>query len=173
MLSNWRDAIHCVLRCLLCDCRLCPTYATDINSPLRHVRTRIYFTSESHVHSLINVLRFCQLGASPLSCLGLLCADPTPNSKTLQDLLLQACPAWHGAVAGLRVPQAQAHISTGSGCCRIEWHRSNIRRSPAGKEAKGGGGKPLVSQQAQEALRETPELDYLTHIVMRLYENKQ
>ena len=43
--------------------RLCPTYATDINSPLRHVRTRIYFTSESHVHSLINVLRFCQLGA--------------------------------------------------------------------------------------------------------------
>ncbi len=25
--------------------RLCPTYASDINSPLRHVRTRIYFTS--------------------------------------------------------------------------------------------------------------------------------
>ena len=24
--------------------RLCPTYASDINSPLRHVRTRIYFT---------------------------------------------------------------------------------------------------------------------------------
>lgn len=41
--------------------RLCPTYATDINSPLRHVRTRIYFTSESHVHSLINVLRFSHL----------------------------------------------------------------------------------------------------------------
>lgn len=46
--------------------RLCPDYATDINSPLRHVRTRIYFTSESHVHSLINVLRFCHLGAPPL-----------------------------------------------------------------------------------------------------------
>ena len=46
--------------------RLCPTYATDINSPLRHVRTRIYFTSESHVHSLINVLRFSHLaGKSP------------------------------------------------------------------------------------------------------------
>ena len=41
--------------------RLCPTYATDINSPLRHVRTRIYFTSESHVHSLINVLRYSHL----------------------------------------------------------------------------------------------------------------
>ena len=46
--------------------RLCPTYAQDINSPLRHVRTRIYFTSESHVHSLINVLRFCHLGALTL-----------------------------------------------------------------------------------------------------------
>ena len=42
--------------------RLCPTYATDINSPLRHVRTRIYFTSESHVHSLVNVLRYSHLG---------------------------------------------------------------------------------------------------------------
>ncbi len=37
--------------------RLCPTYASDINSPLRHVRTRIYYTSESHIHSLVNVLR--------------------------------------------------------------------------------------------------------------------
>ena len=41
--------------------RLCPEYAPHINSPLRHVRTRIYFTSESHIHSLINVLRFCHL----------------------------------------------------------------------------------------------------------------
>lgn len=38
--------------------RLCPTYAMNINSPLRHVRTRVYFTSESHIHALINVLRY-------------------------------------------------------------------------------------------------------------------
>lgn len=44
--------------------RLCPTYAQDVNSPLRHVRTRIYFTSESHCHSLINVLRYCHLALS-------------------------------------------------------------------------------------------------------------
>jgi hypothetical protein len=38
--------------------RLLPEYAPHINSPLRHVRTRIYFTSESHIHSLVNVLRW-------------------------------------------------------------------------------------------------------------------
>jgi hypothetical protein len=26
------------------------------------VRTRIYFTSESHMHSLLNVVRYCHLG---------------------------------------------------------------------------------------------------------------
>jgi len=41
--------------------RLCPTYAMNINSPLRHVRTRIYFTSESHIHALMNVLKYCRL----------------------------------------------------------------------------------------------------------------
>lgn len=51
----------CLFPILFSPCRLCPTYASDINSPLRHVRTRIYFTSESHIHSLVNVLRFCHL----------------------------------------------------------------------------------------------------------------
>ncbi|KAL3145933.1 hypothetical protein ABBQ38_015296 [Trebouxia sp. C0009 RCD-2024] len=80
--------------------RLCPTYATDINSPLRHVRTRIYFTSESHVHSLINVLRFSHLaGDSPVS--------------------------------------------------------------------------PMVTEEAQQMLHDATELDYLTHIIIRMYENKR
>jgi len=29
-----------------------------VSSPGRHVRTRLYFTSESHIHSLLTVLRF-------------------------------------------------------------------------------------------------------------------
>jgi inositol-hexakisphosphate/diphosphoinositol-pentakisphosphate 1-kinase len=48
--------------------RLAPQYVSDINSPLRHVRTRIYFTSESHIHALINILRFAEVdGVSLLS----------------------------------------------------------------------------------------------------------
>lgn len=37
--------------------RLNPIYSHGVSSPGRHVRTRLYFTSESHIHSLITVLR--------------------------------------------------------------------------------------------------------------------
>lgn len=37
--------------------RLNPRYSSGVSSPGRHVRTRLYFTSESHVHSLLTVLR--------------------------------------------------------------------------------------------------------------------
>ena len=90
--------------------RLCPQYAQDVNSPLRHVRTRIYFTSESHVHSLVNVLRYCHL------------------------------------VKG-EADTADADTS----------------RLPDG----------LLSPDAQRRLRDTPELDYMTHIVLRMYECKR
>lgn len=38
--------------------RLNPRYSHGVSSPGRHVRTRLYFTSESHVHSLLTVLRW-------------------------------------------------------------------------------------------------------------------
>jgi inositol hexakisphosphate/diphosphoinositol-pentakisphosphate kinase len=37
--------------------RLNPSYSHGVSSPGRHVRTRLYFTSESHIHSMLNVLR--------------------------------------------------------------------------------------------------------------------
>uniref|UniRef100_A0A8C4Q4T5 Inositol hexakisphosphate and diphosphoinositol-pentakisphosphate kinase n=1 Tax=Eptatretus burgeri TaxID=7764 RepID=A0A8C4Q4T5_EPTBU len=38
--------------------KLHPQYSSGVLSPERHVRTRLYFTSESHVHSLLNLLRY-------------------------------------------------------------------------------------------------------------------
>ncbi|AES77306.2 putative phosphotransferase with a phosphate group as acceptor [Medicago truncatula] len=43
--------------------RLDPKYA-NVKTPDRHVRTRLYFTSESHIHSLMNVLRYCNMDES-------------------------------------------------------------------------------------------------------------
>ena len=38
--------------------RLDPSYSKGVLSPGRHVRTRLYFTSESHIHSLLTILRY-------------------------------------------------------------------------------------------------------------------
>lgn len=41
--------------------RLNPKYTAGVKSPGRHVRTRLYFTSESHIQSLLTILRFGSL----------------------------------------------------------------------------------------------------------------
>ncbi|OAE33561.1 hypothetical protein AXG93_2139s1140 [Marchantia polymorpha subsp. ruderalis] len=78
--------------------RLDPKYA-NVRTPERHVRTRLYFTSESHIHALINVLRYCYLDDT-------LCGESS-----------------------------------------------------------------LVSDEALQRLFQVKELDYLTHVVLRMYEN--
>lgn len=37
--------------------RLDSRYSKGVSTPHRHVRTRLYFTSESHIHSLLTILR--------------------------------------------------------------------------------------------------------------------
>lgn len=54
--------------------RLDPKYA-NVKTPERHVRTRLYFTSESHIHSLMNVLRYCNLDDSLQGERSLVCDD--------------------------------------------------------------------------------------------------
>ncbi|XP_064412742.1 inositol hexakisphosphate and diphosphoinositol-pentakisphosphate kinase 2 isoform X1 [Latimeria chalumnae] len=57
--------------------KLDPVYSRGVMSPERHVRTRLYFTSESHVHSLLSVLRF-----------GALCDETKDDQwKTAMDYL--------------------------------------------------------------------------------------
>ena len=58
-------------------------YSSDlpINSMGRRVRSRLYFTSESHLHTLLNVLRFPSSKDSSV---------PSPLSKLGQEILANA-----------------------------------------------------------------------------------
>ncbi|XP_071610108.1 inositol hexakisphosphate and diphosphoinositol-pentakisphosphate kinase 1 isoform X18 [Heliangelus exortis] len=47
--------------------KLHPLYSRGVLSPGRHVRTRLYFTSESHVHSLLSIFRYGGLLDDPSS----------------------------------------------------------------------------------------------------------
>ncbi|KAJ6662823.1 hypothetical protein lerEdw1_011027 [Lerista edwardsae] len=57
--------------------KLHPLYSRGVLSPGRHVRTRLYFTSESHVHSLLSIFRYG----------GLLDESQDPQWKRAMDYL--------------------------------------------------------------------------------------
>ncbi|XP_050380160.1 inositol hexakisphosphate and diphosphoinositol-pentakisphosphate kinase VIP1-like isoform X2 [Argentina anserina] len=65
--------------------RLDPKYA-NVRTPERHVRTRLYFTSESHIHSLMNVLRYCNLDESLQGEDGLVCESALEHLYNTKEL---------------------------------------------------------------------------------------
>mmetsp|Transcript_1652 Transcript_1652/g.5786 ORF Transcript_1652/g.5786 Transcript_1652/m.5786 type:complete len:1264 (+) Transcript_1652:193-3984(+) len=111
--------------------RLNTAYTTEINSPSRHVRSRLYFTSESHIHSLMNVLRLCHLRQ----------VDTTVSTPTKAT---RASPP----------PDAANSPFTGSG--------SSISADDTSS--------PLLDSEALKTLAGWPELDYLSHVVFRMFE---
>ena len=66
-------------------------YSTDlpINTMGRRVRTRLYFTSESHLHTLLNVLRFAKNRTSVLSEQGVLILNGTSELCYLTQLAIR------------------------------------------------------------------------------------
>ena len=123
----------------LSSTRLNHRYASiaGVQSPQRHVRTRLYFTSESHIHSLLNVLRYCNVELE------------VPGQQ-------QPPKEQQGGAGG---------ESGGGGDAK------NTPESP--KRGGGGGGAanpPSLLSHRLETLEGIGDLDYLTHIVFRMYE---
>ncbi|KAG2489657.1 hypothetical protein HYH03_011935 [Edaphochlamys debaryana] len=151
--------------------RLCPTYASDINSPLRHVRTRIYYTSESHMHSLVNCLRWCHLGveAAEADCGGGQ-PPPTPPSGTGGT----SSPDLRGSLGGIGGSVGVGGSSAGAdgGLSPLSMAAAAAAAGSAAAPRRQFDNSPLLSERACGQLDDTTELDYLTQVVFRMYENK-
>ncbi|RLN92543.1 hypothetical protein DYB28_005024, partial [Aphanomyces astaci] len=105
--------------------RLDPSFAKElrIKSPGTQVRTRLYFTSESHMHTLLNVLR-------------------------------HQCPAWVAR-------RTDENLTSGT---------SSQQDQPPKQMHAFDAAKMTMTPQAIEALDNVSELDYLAHIIIRVFE---
>ncbi|GLD94873.1 hypothetical protein PINS_up003498 [Pythium insidiosum] len=122
--------------------RLDPSYAKElrIKSPATQVRTRLYFTSESHMHTLLNVLRFqCpswrarhQKGGEDGEF------DISPEEEQYSNHILKEM----GISVSERMPQ----------------------RKYVFDQSK------MISERGNQALDRVAELNYLAHVVIRVFE---
>eukprot|EP00929_Paragymnodinium_shiwhaense_P068584 TRINITY_DN34518_c0_g1_i2.p1 TRINITY_DN34518_c0_g1~~TRINITY_DN34518_c0_g1_i2.p1 ORF type:complete len:1059 (-),score=270.35 TRINITY_DN34518_c0_g1_i2:78-3254(-) len=137
-----------------------PRHAKKLVNVHRRVRTRLYFTSESHIQTLLNVVRLCHRAPDILGdCeTGSTAASPsdagsmsTPQ-KAAQELNKprQTSADLSGIAVNVNYPYTPPHAGS----------------------RKDGEDVAIVCPQAEEKIRDQPILDYLTQIVFRLYEDR-
>eukprot|EP00930_Biecheleria_cincta_P096232 TRINITY_DN88106_c0_g1_i1.p1 TRINITY_DN88106_c0_g1~~TRINITY_DN88106_c0_g1_i1.p1 ORF type:complete len:1006 (-),score=185.55 TRINITY_DN88106_c0_g1_i1:431-3448(-) len=135
---------------------LSPDFAHHLMNPTRRVRTRLYFTSESHIQSMMNVLRYCHHRTSDSSRIvseeaeEQLRADPVFDYLTqivfrlYEDKLAQKGSEDRYRVEILFSPGANDHPSAARGNC----HTMPLKElRPLHQE-----GKPLTLKCLQKLL---------------------
>ena len=158
--------------------RLNMRYATEkkVHSPYRHVRTRLYFTSESHLHSLLNILKYAHLeedlrkrasGEEKRSSQHVAANSSPPKAATMTTQKTNSSGTSKTNAFGdpllsprkpPRAPNSSADVSFDA-------------RSDLDSDFTFTKRNPLVVEGLDEILGErSKELDYLTHIVFRMYE---
>ncbi|ETV93146.1 hypothetical protein H310_12755 [Aphanomyces invadans] len=137
--------------------RLDPSFAKElrIKSPGTQVRTRLYFTSESHMHTLLNVLRHqCpawverQQSASHATTLN-------SNAATEEDVA-------NALLAAMGINTMPTSSETTSQ--RPDDAPTLPKRKYSFDVAK------MITPDAIQALDSVSELDYLAHIIIRVFE---
>ncbi|KAJ0399801.1 hypothetical protein P43SY_002946 [Pythium insidiosum] len=122
--------------------RLDPSYAKElrIKSPATQVRTRLYFTSESHMHTLMNVLRFqCSSWRARHQKGG---EDGEFDISTEEEQYSNHILKEMGISVSERMPQ----------------------RKYVFDQSK------MISERGNQALDRVAELNYLAHVVIRVFE---
>ena len=154
--------------------RLNMRYATEkkVHSPYRHVRTRLYFTSESHLHSLLNILKYAHLEENLRRRA---CGErkqqvvsPSPPAASTQKT---ATGAGSGGASKMNVFGDLLSPSKPPRPPNTSTDVSYDSKSDLDSDFTFAKKNPLVVEGLDEILGErSKELDYLTHIVFRMYE---
>lgn len=121
----------------------------EVKTPTRHVRTRLYFTSESHVHALVNTIKYWAFNPEG-DASGTMMADGTCSS--VRAASAEPSPGASPPDASVAAPPPAAGAARGASASAAPVTR-------------------LTTPDTLGMLESTPELDYLTQIVFRLYEN--
>jgi len=162
--------------------RLNMRYATEkkVHSPYRHVRTRLYFTSESHLHSLLNILKYAHLeenlrmrasGEKKPPSQHVSSTSP-PAASLMQKLEGSGSGGGGGGVTSKT--NALGDLSSPPKPPRAPISSADVSfeaRSDFDSDFTCATKNPLVVEGLDEILGDrSKELDYLTHIVFRMYE---
>ena len=137
--------------------------AHGVHSPFRHVRTRLYFTSESHLHSLINVLQYAHMDKPRVEQDRGRSQYNTEQSESDKDakILMRSTSKKTSRPPGLPLGSPQK-----------EEQREPSASLPS--DASCHLTRPsLINEKLEKLFRREKELDYLTHVVFRMFERFQ
>ena len=137
--------------------------AHGVHSPFRHVRTRLYFTSESHLHSLINVLQYAHMDKPRVEQDRGRSQYNTEHSESDKD-----------AKISMRSTSRKTSRPPGLplGSPQKEEQREPSASLPS--DASCQLTRPsLINEKLEKLFRREKELDYLTHVVFRMFERFQ